>query len=477
MFPQRNIIDSKKLFAAALEECKTDMADTTDVHTKKGMSPSDITSPEDRQRAGDRRRVLEARRFNKRLRLAWLLVGPGILVMLGENDAPSMLSYAQTGATYGIGFFLPFIVLTFGMAYVVQEMTVRLAAATHRGHAELIFNRFGTFWGFFSMLDLVIGNVLTLVTEFIGIRAGLGYFGIPAWMSVIIAFSIVLLATASRRYFTWERLALGLAAFNLVFIPAALLAHPSPAAVGGALATWHPLPSQFNTGLLVQLMADVGATVTPWMLFFQQSAAVDKGITAADIRHGRLDTAIGALVAAAAGIATVIACAPLFEHHVHLAAVAQSQFAAVLRPFIGSAGAALFALGLAEAGTVAAIMISTSSAYAFGEVARVPSSLNRSFREAPWFYASLLGGAAVAAIVVLWPHAPLQAITITVNVIATLLMPPALLFLMILVNDREIMGDLTNRRLGNTVGWAIIGLITLMGSTYGLLTVFPQLAH
>lgn len=434
-------------------------------------------SSEDRQRANDRLRIQKARRSNRRMRLVWLLVGPGILAMLGENDAPSMLSYAQTGATYGIGFFLPFILLTFGMAYVVQEMTVRLAAATHRGHAELIFNRFGTFWGFFSMFDLVIGNVLTLVTEFIGIRAGLGYFGVPAWMSMVIAFSIVLVATASRRYFTWERVALGLAAVNLVFIPAALYAHPDPAAVARAFATWHPLPQHFNTGLLVQLMADVGATVTPWMLFFQQSAAVDKGITAADVRHGRLDTAIGALVASAAGIATVIACAPLFEHHVNLAAVSQSQFAAVLRPFLGSAGSALFALGLAEAGTVAAIMISTSSAYAFGEVARVPSSLNRSFREAPWFYASLLGGSAIAAAVVLWPHAPLQAITITVNVIATLLMPPALLFLMILVNDREIMGGLANRRLGNAVGWTIIGVITLMGSVYGLLTVFPQLAH
>ncbi len=435
----------------------------------------DEWTQEDKARAKDRLRVVKARKEGHRWRLLWLLVGPGILVMLGENDAPSMLSYAQTGASYGIGFFLPFIVLTFLMAYVVQEMTVRLAAATHRGHAELIFDRFGRFWGFFSMVDLVIGNILTLITEFIGIRAGLGFFGISPFVSVLLSVLVIVLATSSRRYFTWERIALSLALFNLIFIPAALLAHPNVAAIGHSLYTFSPLPGGFHLPLLVQLMADVGATVTPWMLFFQQSAAVDKGITKNDIAHGRVDTALGALIAAIAAIATVVATAPLFIHHVNLSTVTQSQFASVLIPYLGHTGAALFALGLTEAGLVATIMISTSSAYAFGEVTRVPSSLNRTFRDAPWFYASLYIGAIIAAVVVLLPGAPLQAITITVNVIATLLMPPALLFLILLVNDKEIMGTLANRTLANITGWMIIIAITLMGSTYGLMIVFPHL--
>src|SRR5450756_810503 len=128
-------------------------------------TPAEILTPEDLRRSGDRHRVVEARRQHRRFGLLWLLIGPGILVMLGENDGPSMLSYAATGATYGIGFFVPFVVLTFLMACVVQEMTVRLGAATHRGHAELIFDRFGPFWGWFSMIDLMVGNFLTLVTE------------------------------------------------------------------------------------------------------------------------------------------------------------------------------------------------------------------------------------------------------------------------------------------------------------------------
>src|SRR5579862_3956323 len=176
-----------------------------------------VITHEDVDRAHDRVRVSAARArrgFFSNARLLWLLVGPGVLVMLGENDGPSMLSYAATGAKFGIGFFLPFVVITFCMAIVVQEMTVRLGAATHRGHAELIFDRFGPFWGWFSMIDLMVGNFLTLVTEFIAIRAGLGFFGIPPFISVLAAWFVLFAALMAHRYWTWERVTLLAAMFN-----------------------------------------------------------------------------------------------------------------------------------------------------------------------------------------------------------------------------------------------------------------------
>ena len=191
-----------------------------------------LLTHEDVDRARDRWRVRRARwkgRGAKRfggLRLLWLLVGPGVLVFLGENDAPSMLSYSATGARFGVGFFIPFVVLTFLIGLVVQEMTVRLGAVTHRGHAELIFDRFGRFWGFFSMGDLVLGNFLTLITEFIGIRAGLGFFGVRPVIAVGVGLVVVVAAITTGRYWTWERITLGLAIFNGLFIPAAILAHP-----------------------------------------------------------------------------------------------------------------------------------------------------------------------------------------------------------------------------------------------------------
>src|ERR1700689_2774581 len=199
-----------------------------------------LLTHEDLDRARDRWRVTRARwkgRGAKRfggLRVLWLLVGPGILVFLGENDAPSMLSYSATGARYGIGFFLPFVVLTFLVGYIVQEMTVRLGAVTHRGHAELIFDRFGKFWGFFSMSDLVFGNFLTLVTAFIGVRAGLGFFGIPPVVAVVGALVIVAGAVTRGRFWTWGRKTMARAIFNGLFIPAAILARPDWHAVGHA---------------------------------------------------------------------------------------------------------------------------------------------------------------------------------------------------------------------------------------------------
>ncbi len=387
-----------------------------------------------------------------------------------------MLSYATTGATYGIGFFVPFICLTFVMAFVVQEMTVRLGIATRRGHAELIFERFGPFWGYFAMLDLFIGNALTLVTEFIAIRAGAAYFGISPYIAIPVGFLIVVAALAVRRYFTWERAVLALSAANLLFIPAALFAHPDSAGLLHALGTWGPLPGGINAAFIVLVLANVGATITPWMIFFQQSAVVDKGLTVKDLPQGRADTAIGSTLAVVAAIATLVAAAPLYSHHVDVSTYSGgADFASALRPYLGSSGAALFTLGIIEAGMVAAMTISTSSAYAFGEVLRRGHSLNLDFKSGRPFYLSAILSAALAAALVLVPGAPLLAMTLTVNVIATLLMAPALLFLLLLANDHDIMGGLANHWRSNLAGGIIVVVIATMGALYGLIVVFPGL--
>lgn len=421
-------------------------------------------------------KIEETRAGGRWLRLLWLLAGPGILVMLGENDGPSMVSYATTGAAYGIGFFVPFILLTFLMAYVVQEMAVRLGVATRRGHAELIFQRFGPFWGYFAMADLVVGNALTLVTEFVAIQAGGLYFGLPCWVSVAFGVALVAASLGLRRYATWERVLMTLAAGNLLFIPAALLAHPSGAALTHALISWHPLPSGTRITFLTLILADIGATVTPWMIFFQQSAVVDKGMKRADLPQGRMDTAIGAIVAAIVAIATVAATAPLFGAHINVARLSSgADFATALRPLIGTTGATLFALGIIEAGLLAAMTISTSSSYALAETLSARHSLNLDFSQGRVFYGAAILSTLFAAGIVLLPGAPLLAITLTVNVIATLLMAPALLFLLLLVNDREIMAGLENGWKANLAGGGIVIAIALVGGFYGVIAVFPKL--
>jgi Mn2+/Fe2+ NRAMP family transporter len=443
------------------------------------VTPNDIVvTHEDIDRAHDRIRVSAARARRgvfSRARLLWLLIGPGVLVMLGENDGPSMLSYAATGARFGIGFFLPFVVLTFCMAVVVQEMTVRLGSVTHRGHAELIFDRFGPFWGWFSMIDLGIGNFLTLITEFIAIRAGLGFFGVPPWAAVLSALILLYSALITHRYWTWERITLAIAVFNLVFVPVALLTHPNWHSVGHALTTWKPLPGGLSKETLVIVLADIGATVTPWMLFFQQSATVDKGLTTKDIRFGRIDTVLGAALATTAAFATILATAPLFAHQMSAENFQAAEFAQALQPVIGRVGAALFALGIIEAGMVASVTISISSAYAFGEVARRPHSLNLPMAEGRAFYGVLFLCAAVAGGIVLIPGLPLVYVILLVNVIAVLAMPPALVFLFMLVNDKEIMGDLVSPVWANLLATAIVVILTGAGVLFGVSVIAPNM--
>lgn len=433
-------------------------------------------TPEDRRRAIDRSRVRSHRLRGRRSKtLLWLLIGPGVLVMLGENDAPSMLSYAATGAQFGISAFLPFIVLTFAMAFVVQEMTVRVGMATQKGHAELIFERFGTFWGWCALGDLLLTNFLTLVTEFIGVRAGLGYFGVPAPIAVLAALLVSIAALTTARYWTWERLALGLALVNLVFVPVAILTYPTWSAAAGAASSFQLLPGGFTPNAVLIIVADIGATVTPWMLFFQQGASVDKGLTHADLRHSRFDTALGAVLAAVAAMATVVATSILFGHPSSAGLQDAADFAHSIEPGVGHVGAALFAIGIFEAGLAAIVMISASSGYAFGEVLGRPHSLNRRFGEAPQFYLVLITMATAAAGVVLIPGIPLEFFVLIVNVVAVMALPPALVFLYILANDRELMGEARNSRRSNILAGLVLAVLVAAGLTFAASVLLPGL--
>ena len=271
-------------------------------------------SDEDAARSQDRSRVHDARHHRRRWRLLWLLVGPGILAMLGENDGPSMIAYASDGAQYGLGFFVPFIPLLFAMAYVCQEMCMRVGAVTHRGYGELVLQRLGPVWGWFGAGDLTLTNLVTLVAEFVSIRVGLAYFHLGAAIAVALGLALVLFTLSGGRYWRWERIVLGMALFNGLFLLAAILVKPDVAAVARSF-DFSPFPGgSFNT-LLLLLASTIGATVTPWMIFFQQSASADKGMTPRDIKHGRYDTAAGAVLAAIFGVGALVAGAALLTHN------------------------------------------------------------------------------------------------------------------------------------------------------------------
>jgi Mn2+/Fe2+ NRAMP family transporter len=439
--------------------------------------PRPPLTPEDAQRSKDRFRVHKARRHHRRWYLVWLLIGPGILAMLGENDGPSMISYATSGATYGLGFFLPFIVVTFAMAVVVQEMTMRVGAVTHRGYGQLVLERFGRLWGWFSAGDLIVTNLVTLIAEFVAIRLGLAYFHLGAGVAAVLGIALVVFTLSGGRYWRWERIVLGLAIFNGLFLVAAIMTGPNWGHVGHSLATFSPLPGgSFNT-LLLLIASTIGATITPWMIFFQQSASADKGLTPDDLRHGRYDTIAGGVLAAVFGCGALIAGAALFGHGGGgIQGLAGAGFPGALAHVSGGAVGTIFALGLIEAGAVAVLTISASTGYAVGECIGVPHSLNNSARRAVLFYAANVGAAVIAAAIILIPGMPLLSIALNANVLATVLLPVALVFMILLASDRDLMGKWANSAATNRIAIAIVAFISLCGATYAV-DSFLQTVH
>ncbi|MHB1952302.1 MAG: NRAMP family divalent metal transporter [Sulfobacillus sp.] len=431
---------------------------------------------EARLRAQDQAHVAMLRQspsILKRLLLLVTLLGPGILVMIADNDAGGVITYAQTGATYGLGFFVPALVLGGVIAFLVQEMTVRLGAVTHRGHAEMIWGRYGAFWGWFSLIDLVLANTLTLITEFIGITIGMSVFGVPPVLSALGGLAVDAGILLVLRYRAWERVSLWIAAGNLVFVPLALMAHPHWGRVVAAFQHWS-VPGGWSAAFLFVVLANFGTTIAPWMLFFQQSSVVDKGLTVADVRHGQLDTALGSLMMVVVAVAIVVLTGSLAFGHPGAQNYDIQQILAVIGHRLGPTGEDLLALGLVEAGTIAAIALTASTSWATGEAFGWPRSINLPVRQAWRFYLPGLVSAGIAAGIVLIPQAPLGFLNLTVQVIASIFMPAALLFLLLLLNDREIMGRHVNKPWQNGAAIAIVGLLVALNGLYGLSLVFPH---
>ena len=448
---------------------------STEATVSPGLAPPPLTE-EDTARSQDRSRVHHARHHRKRWHLMWLLVGPGILAMLGENDGPSMIAYAADGAQYGLGFFVPFIPALFAMAFICQEMCMRVGAVTHRGYGELVLQRYGRVWGWFGASDLTLTNLVTLVAEFVSIRVGLAYFHLGSGVAVALGLPLVAFTLSGGRYWRWERIVLGMALFNGLFLVAAILVKPHVGALAGSL-DFSPFPGgSFNT-LLLLLASTIGATVTPWMIFFQQSASADKGMTPRDLGHGRYDTAVGAVLAAIFGVGALICGAALLTHNGSgIQGFAGAGFPEALKRVAGGAAGAVFALGLIEAGAVAILTISASTAYAAGECIGVSHSFNSSPRNAVVFYAANIGIALLAAVVILIPGAPLLAIALNANVLATVLLPVSLVFMVMLANDHALMGKWANKRSTNAIGITVIAFVGLCGAAYGI-DSFLQTIH
>ncbi len=409
------------------------------------------------------------RKWAKAVQLYFVIAGPGLVVMIADNDAGGITTYAATGAKYGYGL-IWFLLILIPVAYYVQEMTVRLGAVTKRGHAEAIFDGFGAFWGWFSLIDLLIVDWLTLVTEFIGMTSAFAIFGIPPWATVAGVVALMGVIVLNGRYWTWEKIAMLFCALNLIYIPGAFLVHPSVKDIVKDGLVPH-FPGGFDGDLFFFMMANIGTTIAPWMLFFQQSSVVDKGLHEKDIPWGKFDTLLGSILTVVVAIFIVVVTGTVLKGvDVDSASQAAERLMGV-NHWIGE----FMAIGLFDAGLLGAICISLASSWAFGEIFGWAHSLNQKIREAPWFYATYFLTLITAGLVVLIPGAPLVLITLFVQVIAVTLLPAALVFLILLLNDRQHMGEYRNTLWENLVGGFIVAAIVVLSTLYGVSVMFPNL--
>ena len=421
-------------------------------------------------------------RLRRQLLIFLAVLGPGIIVMVADNDAGGITTYAVTGSKYGFSLLWIFVLLV-PMAYYVQEMTVRLGAVTKRGHAEAIFDGFGPFWGWFSLIDLGIVNWLTLVTEYIGMTAAMSLFGVPPWFTVIGVTFVLFGVVVSGKYWTFEKLTLFFCAFNLVYIPAAIWAMQMPSAPAWSKVFdgfYRPHGVAFSGDLVFILLANIGTTIAPWMIVFQQSAVVDKGLDVNDVKFGRIETFVGAVSTCLVAAFIIIATAAAFFYHKPPITIEDAkQTAEALVPLLpageGTLARKLFAIGLFDAGFLGALCISLSTSWAFGEVFGWAHSLNNRIKDAPWFYLLYLVMLLTAGAVVLIPGAPLVTITMYVQVVAITLLPACLVFLLLLLNDRGFMGEHVNTRWQNVANIAITVVIVLLSTAFALTILFPHL--
>jgi Mn2+/Fe2+ NRAMP family transporter len=403
-----------------------------------------------------------------------MVFGPGLIVMEADNDAGAVSTYMQAGGQYGLHLLWTLIVLL-PICYFVQEMVARLGIATGKGHAAMIYERFGKWWGRFSLFDLLVVNFLTLITEFAAISLALSAMGVNPWISVpVSAFGLTLIVVTGS-YLRWERIVIALCLLDLTWFALAYLVHPDWAAVGRATIIAPTMPAGGITSSLVFLViAIVGTTIAPWQLFFQQSCVAEKRLRFADLKWARLDTLIGATFTVVVAGAMMLVGNYGYQHGITFEDPA--QLALALAPLAGHFvrnGVLLLMVNAAVLGTTA---ISLASAWAYGEVRGWPHSLHRKLWEAPGFYATYIACVGAAAAFVLIPHVPLQLVIISVQVFAGLILPSAIIFLQLLLNDHELLGERwVNRPWNNGINWTIIVVLFALSLLLAAQVMLPNL--
>jgi NRAMP (natural resistance-associated macrophage protein)-like metal ion transporter len=414
--------------------------------------------------------------WGARFKTLLAILGPGLIVMVGDNDAGAFGTYTQAGQNYGTTLLWTLLMLI-PVLYVNQEMVLRLGAVTGVGHARLILERFGKFWGAFSVIDLFVLNALTIVTEFIGLTLGFDHLGIPKLSGVVVSAVIIMGAASTGDFRRFERFSLVLVFGSLLLVPVFFMAHPPVS----QLTHDFLIPGFPKHGALADVMlliiAIVGTTVAPWQLFFQQSYVVDKRITPRFIRYERIDLWLGIGLVIIGAVAMMSFSTTAFEGTAEFGQFKDASAVATgLGLHAGRAAGVLFAIALIDACIIGASAVSLSTAYAIGDVLSLRHSLHRKPTDAKGFYAVYFGLIAISAALVLTPGTPLGLLTNAVQTLAGVLLPGATVFLLLLCNDKAVLGPWANTFKINLFTGAVIAVLVMLSVILTASVLFPDIS-
>lgn len=412
----------------------------------------------------------------QRFRTLLAILGPGLIVMVGDNDAGGFSTYAQAGQNYGTSL-LWTLILLIPVLYVNQEMVLRLGAVTGVGHARLILERFGKFWGAFSAIDLFLLNALTIVTEFIGITLAMQYLGVPKEWGVIASAVLIMMAVSTGDFRRFERFSMILVLFSLLLVPLFFMIHPPMSQIGHDLVIpGLPKGSKLSDVMLL-IIGIVGTTIAPWQLFFQQSYIIDKRITPRFIRYERADLWLGIVLVLVGAIAIISFTAGVFDGTPAFGKFQDTgAVAAALGQHHSHLAGILFAVALIDASLIGASAVSLSTAYALGDVLSLKHSLHRKPSDALGFYAMYFLLIAGAAALVLIPGVPLGLLTNAVQTLAGVLLPSATVFLLILCNDKAVLGPWVNTRFTNLLTGLIVAALVLLSVILTASVLWPDMS-
>lgn len=387
------------------------------------------------------------------------VAGPGIVVAFADTEAGSITTAATSGAQFGMKLILLQMLLIVPL-FVVQEMTVRLGTATGKGHARLIREHYGLGWAWVSLGTMLVTNIAALVTEFAGIAGAAMIFGLNPTYLVLAAAAVLVAVIFSGTYKRAEVAALGLCLVELLFIPAAFSAHAQPMTMlREGLFGSQPLGDR--TYLLL-IASNIGAVIMPWMIFYQQSATVDKGLKIKDLPLARVDTAIGAVATQIIMIAIIVTtAATLYVRHVRVTDAAQAALA--LEPLVGNFAGIAFGAALIGASLLGAFVVSLATAWAFGEAFNWPCSLNHPCGKAKRFYGLYAFCVLIAAAFVLIPNLPLIQLTVDVEAFNGFVLPIVLGFLLVMINDKRIIGERRNSFAANAIAIGLSAVVVALG--------------